>query len=332
MLFCVYFRSRVKLVLEGVGMRIPLLNIKPSPRPIRKSWDEEKMQELCWSLMEQGQVEPIGVYEDAEGYTLVWGHRRVEAARRAGWAEIDALLVPQDEIDNLIQSGIENLSSEEMSADDKAEWAQRLVDMGFSQHEIGRRTSIPVATISQWLQYKREKEAGVFVHARNQAKDEGVVKTVKIAQVLGDDLEAKKAVAAKVSADGLTQIQTTEIARAYHDAPSPEVKRKIIESRVYASDTAADILRRSVARANLDKSNTSAEDDVKIPTSLNKNFGIVVKEFLDTINPLRRNAYRMVAIIKQGGYSKAALRYTIRKIDQLMEDLKTIKAYLESAE
>jgi hypothetical protein len=282
--------------------------------------------------LEQGQVEPIGVYEDVDGYTLVWGHRRVEAARRVGWTDIDSLIVPQDEIDNLIQSGIENLSSEEMSADDKAEWAQRLVDMGFSQHEIGRRTSIPVATINQWLQYKREKEAGVFVHARNQSKDEGIVKTVKIAQVLGDDLDAKKAVAAKVSADGLTQTQTTEIARAYHDAPSPEVKRKIIESRVYSSDTATDILRRSVARVNLEKPSESADGDAKIPTSLNKDFGIVVKEFLDTISPVRRNAYRMVAIIKQGGYSKAALRYTIRKIDQLIEDLRTIKAYLEGAE
>jgi ParB/RepB/Spo0J family partition protein len=313
-------------------MKILLQKIKPSPNPIRKSWDEEKMQELCWSFLEQGQVEPIGVYEDVEGYTLVWGHRRVEAARRAGWTEIDSLIVPRDEIDNLIQSGIENLSSEDMTADDKAEWAQRLVDMGFSQHEIARRTSIPVATISQWLQYKREKDAGVFVHARNQAKDEGVVKTVKIAQVLGDDLEAKKVVAAKVSADGLTQLQTTEIARAYHDAPSPEVKRKILESRVFSSDTAADILRRSVARVNLEKPSSADEKGSKVPASLNKDFGKVAKEFVDTITPVRRNAYRMVAMIKQGVYSRAALRYTISKIDQLIDDLKTIKAYLEGVE
>lgn len=313
-------------------MKIPLGKIKPSPRPIRKSWDEDKMEELRWSLLEEGQVEPIGVYTDDEGYTLVWGHRRVEAARRAGWIDIDALIVAQDEVDNLIQAGIENLSGEEMSADDKAEWAQRLVDMGFSQHEIGRRTSIPVATISQWLQYKREKDAGVFVHGRNQTKDEGIAKTVKIAQVLGNDLEAKKAVAAKVSADGLTQLQTVEIARAYHDAPSPEIQQKIIESRVFSSDTAADILRRSVARVNLEKASSSADTDGKVPTSLDKDFGSAVKEFLDTINPVRRNAYRMIAVIKQGKYSKAALRYTIRKINQLIEELKTIIAYLEGVD
>src|SRR5512136_2441030 len=226
-------------------MKLQLQTIKPSPNPIRKTWDEEKLRELCWSLLEEGQVEPIGVFEDAGSYTVVWGHRRVEAARRAGWTEIDAMIVQKDEINNLIQSGIENLSGEEMTADDKAEWAHRLVDMGFSQHEIARRTSIPAATLNQWLQYKREKEAGVYVHVQNQAKDEGVIKIVKIAQILGDDLEAKKVVAAKVSAEGLTQIQTTEIARAYHDAPSSEVKRKILETRVFASDTSADILRRS---------------------------------------------------------------------------------------
>src|SRR5512139_2147760 len=138
-------------------MKILLSEIRPAPNPIRKTWDEERMKELCWLLVEEGQVEPIGLYEANGGYTLVWGHRRVEAARRVGWTDIDALIVQQDEIDNLIQSGIENLSGEDMSADDKAEWAQRLVDMGFSQHEIARRTSIPVATINQWLQYRHEK-------------------------------------------------------------------------------------------------------------------------------------------------------------------------------
>src|SRR4030066_1592747 len=101
-----------------------------------------------------------------------------------------------------------------MTADEKAEWAQRLVDMGFSQHEIARRTSIPIGTINQWLQYRHEKEAGVYVHVQNQAKDKGVVKTVRIAQALGDDLEAKKLVAAKVSAESLTQGQKNENARA----------------------------------------------------------------------------------------------------------------------
>jgi ParB family chromosome partitioning protein len=318
-------------------MKIRIENIKLSPNPIRKTWDEEKLNELSWSLLEEGQVEPIGVCEIGDEYTVVWGHRRVEAARRAGWVEIDALIIPQDDIDNLIQSGIENLAGEDMTADDKAEWAQRLVDMGFSQHEIARRTSIPTGTINQWLQYRREKEAGVYVRSPNQGKDEGVIKTVKIAQALGDDLEAKKVVAAKVSAEGLTQIQTTEIARAYHDAPSPEVKRKILDSPVLPSDTAADILRRSIARVELDEISSARENQAggkegKDKRAKDQDFGIAVKQLMGEMQLLRRTAHKIVTVVKYGGYSRAALRYTIRKIDELIVELQACKEYLKALE
>jgi ParB family chromosome partitioning protein len=315
-------------------MKIEIHKIRPSPNPIRKSWDEDKLRDLSWSLLEEGQVEPIGVYEDPGGYTVVWGHRRVEAARRAGWGEIDALVVAQDAINNLIQSGIENLSSEEMSADDKAAWAQRLVDMGFTQHEIARRTSIPAVTINQWLQYRREKEAGVFVHVQNPLKDEGIIKTIKIAQALGDDLEAKKAVAAKVSAEGLTQLQTTEIARAYHDAPSPEVRSKILETPVRSSDTSADILRRSMAKLEFDKiripksrSGVGARDQLYT----DQDFAKALKEFVDALQSFRRAGNKMVRLTRYGTFSKAAVRYGIRRIDELMGELKTYKEFLEGA-
>jgi len=316
-------------------MRIKLQSIKPSPNPIRKTWDEEKLSELCWSLLEEGQVEPIGLYEADGGYTLVWGHRRVEAARRVGWTDIDALIVRQDEIDNLIQSGIENLSGEEMSADDKAEWAQRLVDMGFSQHEIARRTSIPAATINQWLQYKREREAGVYVHVQNQPSDEGIIKTVRIAQALGDDLEGKKSVAAKVSAEGLTQILTTEVARAYHEAPNAQVKQKILESPVLSNDKAADIVRRSIARVELDNIRAKAaqkegEKAIDTPGYSRQDFGAAVKDFLDALQPFYLTANQLVTIVKHGRYSKATLRYAIVKMDEIINDLISFKELLES--
>ncbi len=315
-------------------MKIQLEKIKPSPNPIRKTWDEDKIRELSWSLMEEGQVEPIGVYESGEEYIVVWGHRRVEASRRLGWVEIDAMLVRQDEIDNLIQAGIENLSSEDMNADDKAAWAERLVKMGFSQHEIARRTSIPAATINQWLQYKREKDAGVYVHVQSQVNDEGVIKTVKIAQALGDDLEAKKVVAAKVSSESLTQHQTTEIARAYHDAQSEEIKRKIIESPVLSNDKAADILRRSVVRVEIDKVRAQSEINDGASSALEgytrQDFGSATKELLDSLQACRSAAHKVVNVVKHGRHSKATLRYAITRLDEVINDLISYKEELKN--
>ena len=121
------------------------------------------MKWLSWSWLEDNQVEPIGGYDIKEGYVVVWGHRSIDAARRAGWSDIDGRVVPQDEIDTLVQSGIDNLSSERMNADDRAEWAQRRVNLGFSQPEIARRTSVPLGAVNQRLQYRRVLKAGVDV-------------------------------------------------------------------------------------------------------------------------------------------------------------------------
>jgi hypothetical protein len=175
------------------------------------------------------------------------------------------------------------------------------------------------------------------VHVQNQGKDERVIKTVKIAQALGNDLEAKIVVAAKVSVESLTQIQTTEIARAYHDAPTLEVKQKIIDSPVLSSDTAADILRRSIARVELDKVSSTNENLARGKGDLDKRisdqeFGNAVKEFMGEMQFLRKTVHNLVAVVKYGGYSRAALRYTIRKIDELVGDLQACKEYLMELE
>ena len=73
----------------------------------------------------------------------------MEAARRADWTEIDALIVPHDEIDTLIQSGIRNLSGEEMTADDKAEWPKDWLRWGLASMEVpDARRSLPSRSIS----------------------------------------------------------------------------------------------------------------------------------------------------------------------------------------
>ena len=149
------------------------------------------------------------------------------------------------------------------------------------------------------------------------------------------DLEAKKAVAAKVSADGLTQLQTTEIARAYHDATTADVKRKILETRVFASDTSADIMRRAVARVELDqiklpKDKITGSKDAEEYSD--QEFSKALKEFVDAMQSFRAAAYKMVNLTRHGTYSKAAVRYGIRRINELLGDLKTYKEFLEGVE
>ena len=226
-------------------MRIELTKIKASENPIRKTWDEESINNLKWSLMEEGQVEPVGVHENHNGYVLVWGHRRTEAARRAGWNEIEAMVVPENEVSNLIQAGIENLASEDMSITEKSEWAFRLTELGLSQGEISRRSTVPKQTISQWLIYKREKEGVLSFKVQSKESDKSFIKTVFLSGILGDDTLAKQTVADKISEEDLPQHLTREVAKAYKQAATPEIKAAVIETPIMKNDTQDSILKRA---------------------------------------------------------------------------------------
>ncbi len=314
-------------------MKIPLSEIKASPNPIRKTWDEEKMNELATSLVEEGQVEPIGVRTNGkeDEYVIVWGHRRVEAARRCGWDEIDCVIVPNDEINNLIQAGIENLSGEDMCADDKANWAFRLVNLGLSEREIARRSSIHLTTISHWLISSDEKSKGVYIDIHSN-KDEGVMQRVTLRQVLGDDLESKKTVATKAVGDRLNRDQTRAVAEAYRDAP-PEVKPTILKTPIVTRDTAADILRRATARVELDtgikiQNETSDFQKEREERREIEAWDFAVKEFLDATKLYAQIASKGSALVKYGKFTPEAARFAIRKIDSLIDLLKTYREQL----
>ena len=51
----------------------------------RKTFDEERLNELAESLKRHGMVQPIIVHQNGERYTIVAGERRFRAARLAGF-------------------------------------------------------------------------------------------------------------------------------------------------------------------------------------------------------------------------------------------------------
>jgi ParB/RepB/Spo0J family partition protein len=314
--------------------KLALSHIKPSPNPIRKTWDETKMEELKWSLMEEGQVEPIGVHKNTHGYVIVWGHRRVEAARRAGWTEIAAEIVSEDEVDNLIQAGIENLAGEDMTADEKADWAQRLRVLGLSIAEISRRSTVPETTLSDWLLFLKEDEVREILDIQDSSRDEGVRKVRDIARILGNNIEAKKAVATKSNDDRLGQIQTRAVAEAYRDAPTPAVRAAVLKAPIVSRDTAADILRRATHRVEMDGSIQSQQEvndwqKEREERRSFQDFDFAVKEFLDSARLFMEVAQKGHALVKYGKYSPEAASFAIRKIDQLIDALKNYKEELE---
>ena len=83
--------------------------------------DDDEMEQLVWSILSQGIMTPIIVRPTGEGeYEVVSGHRRVHACRKAGIAEIPALIYCLDRDEAAIALVDSNLHREHILPSEKA--------------------------------------------------------------------------------------------------------------------------------------------------------------------------------------------------------------------
>lgn len=109
----------------------PLDKLRANPNQPRRKWDDLALEELTLSVAETGVQDPVKVRaaEDFDGYYIVTGHRRVEAARRAALQTVPARVV--ENVDPLTEQIImldENAMRQDLSVVDKATAILSIVD------------------------------------------------------------------------------------------------------------------------------------------------------------------------------------------------------------
>jgi len=124
--------------------KFPIAQIKSSPYQARESFEEGPMKELAGSMKVEGLIQPIGIRLLADGSgELLFGERRLRAARSLGWQEIDARVWPAgDDPGAAIKGLIENLQRQDLNALERAKGYKRLADMGLTQKEIAQRVGL----------------------------------------------------------------------------------------------------------------------------------------------------------------------------------------------
>jgi ParB/RepB/Spo0J family partition protein len=121
-------------VVEGVDsqriVQLPVDSLRPNPLQPRREWDERALEELVLSVAETGVQDPIKARPAGEdAYYVITGHRRVEAARRAGLSTVPARVL--DNLDRLSERIImldENAMRQDLSVVDKAAAILSIVD------------------------------------------------------------------------------------------------------------------------------------------------------------------------------------------------------------
>ena len=120
---------------------LPLSQIESCQNQPRKSFDQEKLEELAESIRQHGVIQPLTVRKLASGYyQIIAGERRWRAARLAGLEEIPAVVIEADDQKAMELAMIENLQREDLNPIEEAEGFRLLVETyGMTQEQAAER-------------------------------------------------------------------------------------------------------------------------------------------------------------------------------------------------
>jgi ParB family chromosome partitioning protein len=107
-------------------LEIPLALIDDNPFNARLEYDPSETQTLADSFRTQGLLCPIKVRKCGERFQVVYGHRRVRAARLLNWPTITGEITSISDSEMLSYSLVENLSRKDLSDYEKAVSIKRL--------------------------------------------------------------------------------------------------------------------------------------------------------------------------------------------------------------
>lgn len=133
-------------------MKVLLKDIRSASKRVRSSWDVDKLAELVQSIKEQGLLVPVKLRPNGEGYDVVFGHRRIGAAREAGLTEVEAIVEGVDDDTAYIQALTENVVREDMAAYDIALALKAIKgDTGWTNEKIGEMFGWVCETVAHYL-------------------------------------------------------------------------------------------------------------------------------------------------------------------------------------
>ena len=120
--------------------KISIELIKPNPYQPRKTFDEERLNDLAQSIKQHGILQPIVLRRTIQGYYIVVGERRFRASQIIGLNELPAIVKKLSDEDMIELAIIENLQREDLNAIEEADSYKKLMtDLNITQQEVAKR-------------------------------------------------------------------------------------------------------------------------------------------------------------------------------------------------
>ena len=237
--------------------KIEVSLIKPNPNQPRKIFDEEKLQELSYSIKEHGLLQPIVVVEDEDGtYTLIAGERRLRAHKLANIEEIKAIIVDEDELKLRELALIENIQRDDLNIIELAFcYAQLLNEHNITHEELSKkvfksRTSITntlrLLQLSSYVQQFLATDKISACHAK---------------MMIGLTAEEQKKICDTIIGQKLSVRETEKLIKDLKEKDSPKLKKEKVTNSYNITNLKSftEFLKNDKIKAKIDKNSIKIE-------------------------------------------------------------------------
>ena len=127
---------------KGRILMLKLDLVQPNKEQPRKTFDEEKINELAESVKNYGVLQPLLVQKKGSFYEIIAGERRWRAAKAAGLKEVPAVLKEYSKQEAMEISLIENVQRADLNPIEEALGYKQLInEFGLTQEEIAIRVA-----------------------------------------------------------------------------------------------------------------------------------------------------------------------------------------------
>jgi ParB family chromosome partitioning protein len=209
-------------VQDRLTHSLPIASIQPSPRNPRQR--VEGLAELADSLRAHGLLQPIVVRRRGATYEVIAGHRRLEAAKLIGWAEIPAVVREETDDQAYILTLVENLQREDLTPKEEAAALEVLVrERGWSTRQVGEAVKRSAMYVSRRLRVFDDPVLAPLV-----LSDRVPVSTAEELLRATDDA-ARSDLAERAAAEGWTQpVARREVAASRNVTLQPHLTSRIL--------------------------------------------------------------------------------------------------------
>lgn len=130
---------------------IPIGDLEHHPDNPRK--DLGDLEELTASIKANGILQNLTVVADLQRakYLVVIGNRRFEAAKAAGLVELPCVISDMDYKTQVATMLEENMQRQDLTVYEQAEGFQMMMDLGYTEKEIGEKTGFSTKTVKDRL-------------------------------------------------------------------------------------------------------------------------------------------------------------------------------------